>query len=126
MSSSFCSLMNIFLLGDKGDATILQPTMMSAVPTLIERIYKGVQSKIDSKGTFIAQFLYFCIHYRAMWLQRGFDTPIMNKVIFSKFRSLLGGRMKLIVCGGAPLAEECQNFVRTALCTNLQIGNCNY
>merc|ERR1711976_450866 len=46
----------------------------------------------------------------------------MNKVIFSKFRSLLGGRMKMLLSGGAPLAEESQNFVRTVLCTTLHQG----
>ncbi len=29
--------------GDKGDATLLKPTIMAAVPLILDRIYKGVQ-----------------------------------------------------------------------------------
>ena len=96
---------------------------MCAVPTVVERIYKGIHSKINAKGPFMVQLLDFCVQYRTKWVQCGFDTPIMNKVIFSKFRSLLGGRMKMLLSGGAPLAEESQNFVRTVLCTTLHQGN---
>ena len=116
------SLYYIFL-GDKGDAAILQPSTMCAVPTVVERIYKGIHSKINAKGPFMVQLFDFCVQYRTKWVQCGFDTPIMNKVIFSKFRSLLGGRMKMLLSGGAPLAEESQNFVRTVLCTTLHQGN---
>ena len=31
--------------GDKGDAPILRPTLMAAVPLILDRIYKGVQVK---------------------------------------------------------------------------------
>ena len=96
---------------------------MCAVPTVLERIYQGIKNKVNLKGPLMVQLLDFCINYKTMWLQYGFDTPIMNKMIFSKFRALLGGRVKLLLCGGAPLAEETQNFVRTVLCFTLQQGN---
>ena len=33
-------------------------------------------------------------------------TPLFDRLVFSKVRERLGGRVKLIVSGGAPLAGE--------------------
>ena len=37
--------------GQKGDATVLQPTVIACVPLVLERIYKGVNEVIKKKGT---------------------------------------------------------------------------
>ena len=71
---------------------------------------------------FMAKLVDFCVRYRATWVRRGYDTPIINKLIFSKFRTIVGGRVKVLLSGGAPLAEESHQFIRTALCTALHQG----
>ena len=111
--------------GSKGDATILQPNIMCAVPTVLDKIYKGINSKISASGPFMAKLVDFCVRYRATWVRRGYDTPIMNKLIFSKFRAMVGGRVRVLLSGGAPLAEESHQFIRTALCTALHQGTVN-
>ena len=37
--------------GQKGDATILQPTVICCVPLVLERIYKVVPQKVPSEGS---------------------------------------------------------------------------
>ena len=50
-------------------------------------------------------------------------TPIMDKLIFRGVRALLGGRVRIILAGGAPLSPESHDFLRTAMgCPLMQVG----
>ncbi len=42
----------VFPLSQKGDAVVLKPTLMCAVPVILDRIYKGINKKIDEGGEF--------------------------------------------------------------------------
>jgi long-chain acyl-CoA synthetase len=39
---------------------------------------------------------------------------VYDALIFSKIRKILGGRVKLLICGGAPLAQEVKHFMMAA------------
>merc|ERR1719188_1244966 len=43
--------------GQKGDCTILKPTLMFAVPLILERIYKGVVETVKKKGDFFEKLM---------------------------------------------------------------------
>ena len=101
--------------GDEGDLSVLKPIGMAAVPLIMDRIYKGIQKKIGQRGAVMRGLISFCIEYRREWVERGFDTPIMNAIIFKKFRAITGGNLKMIIVGGAPLSKEPQKFISTCL-----------
>lgn len=42
----------------------------------------------------------------------GKDTPIWNAIVFKKFKTALGGNVRFVVSGGAPLSKECGEFLR--------------
>jgi long-chain acyl-CoA synthetase len=44
----------------------------------------------------------------------------MNKSVFKKIQDGTGGRLKLALSGGAPMAAETQEFLNITLCTILQ------
>jgi long-chain acyl-CoA synthetase len=108
--------------GAQGDAPILKPSVMTAVPVILDRIYKGINAKISASGPFKSKLVDFCIRYRASWLRRGYDTPIINRLVFGPMKAIVGGKVKLLLCGGAPLADEAHQFIRTALCCKLHQG----
>jgi len=101
--------------GTKGDATILKPTVVCVVPLVLDSIYKGIQANVASRGTFFKELINFCYEYRLKWTRRGHDTPIMNRLIFKKFKDIVGGRLRVLLSGGAPLAPDAHNFVKTCL-----------
>ena len=108
--------------GQKGDATILQPTVICCVPLVLERIYKGVNEVIKKKGAFFENLFDFCVRYKTAAVARGEVTPIMDKLIFRGVRALLGGRVRIILAGGAPLSPESHDFLRTAMgCPLMQV-----
>jgi len=120
--NSLTDTSTMIMPGAKGDATILRPSVMCSVPAVLDKIYKGINSKINASGPFMAQLVDFCVRYRATWFRRGYDTPIMNRLIFAKFKALVGGNVRVLLSGGAPLAEKSHQFIRTALCTAVHQG----
>ena len=57
----------------------------------------------------------FCLDYKLGWYKRGRDTPLVDKLVFNKIRALLGGHMRFIIVGGAPLSNDTHDFIRTCL-----------
>ncbi|CAB4065677.1 ACSL [Lepeophtheirus salmonis] len=83
--------------GSKGDCSVLRPTLMCAVPLVIDRIYKGIHENLSKKK------------------RLGMRTPIMNALIFRPMRAIVGGKVRVIVSGGAPLSHNIHDYVSCAL-----------
>ena len=107
--------------GNKGDATILKPTFIAFVPLVLDKSYKRVHEEAKKKGDFFENFFHFCTQYKIAASNRGEVTPIMDKLIFRGIRQLLGGKVRLMICGGAPLSPESHEFIRSCMgCPLLQ------
>ncbi|XP_023235065.1 long chain acyl-CoA synthetase 8-like [Centruroides sculpturatus] len=99
----------------KGDISVLRPTYMSCVPLVLDRIRKSILEAVDAKGTIFRIFFNFAIKYKSFWKKNGFQTPILNRLLFDRLRTIVGGRLKLLTVGGAPLSPETQLFIETSL-----------
>lgn len=84
--------------GHRGDISILRPTVMAAVPVILDRIYKSVRAKIGQKGRSFQEIFDYLVSYRSWWLKKGFDTPLLNKLLFSKIKDSFGGRLHVSFC----------------------------
>merc|ERR1712012_307890 len=109
-------------IGSKGDANVLQPTLMCCVPLILERIYKSMVDTMKRQGWFVEELFHYLVAYKMKWQDRGFDTPFLNKTLFRKIRYFLGGRVRLMLSGGAPLAPDTHSLTRTCLCVPLMQG----
>nr|XP_045613680.1 long-chain-fatty-acid--CoA ligase 4-like isoform X1 [Procambarus clarkii] len=101
--------------GTMGDCSILKPTMMAVVPLILDRIYKGILEKVASQGPWLTKLFDFGLEYKMNWMKRGWETPFCNWFVFRKIRALLGGRLRIVAVGGAPLSPETHDFVRASL-----------
>jgi len=45
-------------------------------------------------------------------VNEGKDTPIFNLLMFNKMKQILGGRVRFILSGGAPLSPECNKYLK--------------
>ena len=70
--------------GQKGDASVLRPTIMFCVPLILDRIYKGVTDNIRKKGEFVTELMDYCIKYKIECSKKGQITPIMDRLIFKQ------------------------------------------
>ena len=81
--------------------------------------FKNFCDKQSYRGQFFQKFFDFCYRYRRYWISKGFDTPILNRIVFKKLQMALGGNMKAIIAGGAPLSPDVHEFLRICLRVNL-------
>jgi len=108
--------------GTKGDASVLRPTIVCVVPLVLDKIFKGIKSKVASRGQFFSKLIDMCYKYRLKWIRSGHDTPIMNALIFKKFKASVGGNLRILLSGGAPLAPDAHDYCRTMLGITLMQG----
>lgn len=106
--------------GVPGDINVLKPTVMASVPLILDRIYKKVVQDLRARGPLTDAVFRAALGYKSRWLRLGFCTPLLDALLFSKVRDTLGGRVHVIICGGAALSREVQDFVRCVFCPVLQ------
>ncbi|XP_025080298.1 long-chain-fatty-acid--CoA ligase 4-like isoform X2 [Pomacea canaliculata] len=108
--------------GSKGDVSELKPTLMAAVPVIMDRLYKGVWEKVNSGGPVSRAVFQFAYNYKRRQLDRGYDTPLLNKAVFTKVKMLLGGNIRMMLSGGAPLSGTTQRFMHICFCCPVAQG----
>jgi long-chain acyl-CoA synthetase len=96
--------------------------LICAVPLILERIYKSILDTMHRKGWAFEELFDYFMKYKMKWQDRGFDTPILNKTVFRVIRYFLGGRLRLMLSGGAPLSPDTHSLTRTCLCVPLMQG----
>ncbi|XP_065881377.1 long chain acyl-CoA synthetase 9, chloroplastic [Euphorbia lathyris] len=112
--------------GTKGDASALKPTVMAAVPAILDRVRDGVRNKVDAKGG-LSKVLFDLAYNRRLsavngsWFGAwGLELLLWNFLVFKKVRAVLGGRIRFLLSGGAPLSSDTQRFIN--ICLGAPIG----
>lgn len=103
----------------------VRPTMMMTVPRLLEKIYTKITSKLQKESK-IKQNLFswaLDVGEKVFKLENsgqkvGFflrqKHKMANKLVFSKIQEKVGGRLRYMVSGGAPLPEKVALFLNSA------------
>eukprot|EP00262_Sarcandra_glabra_P012096 TRINITY_DN3044_c0_g1_i1.p1 TRINITY_DN3044_c0_g1~~TRINITY_DN3044_c0_g1_i1.p1 ORF type:complete len:735 (-),score=141.18 TRINITY_DN3044_c0_g1_i1:273-2477(-) len=112
--------------GTKGDASVLKPTLMAAVPAILDRVRDGVLQKVEEKGGMSKKLFDIAFKRRlaaleGSWLGAwGLEKILWDVIVFRKIRSILGGNIRGMLCGGAPLSRDTQRFIN--ICMGAPIG----
>ncbi|XP_020651142.1 fatty acid CoA ligase Acsl3 [Pogona vitticeps] len=102
--------------GSRGDVSELKPTLMAAVPEIMDRIYKNVMSRVNEMSSFQRNLFILAYNYKMEQISKGYTTPLCDSLIFRKVRMLLGGKIRVLLCGGAPLSAATQRFMNICFC----------
>lgn len=91
---------------------IVKPTIMTAVPRLLEKIFNKIKTQISQKPFLSRIIASFAFSYA---LSKNIDRSsflfeIYDKLVYSKFREIFGSRLNKLVSGGAPLSKEIAQF----------------
>lgn len=109
-----CFQGNIKLLTD--DLQALRPTIFPTVPRLLNKIYDTIMSKAK-ESKMKENLLKFALKRKQMELEKGIfrNNSLWDKVVFKQMHEKLGGRVRAIFCGSAPLSGRVMQFARCAL-----------
>uniref|UniRef100_A0A3Q1F3Q7 Long-chain-fatty-acid--CoA ligase n=1 Tax=Acanthochromis polyacanthus TaxID=80966 RepID=A0A3Q1F3Q7_9TELE len=104
---------DIRLLPD--DMKALQPTIFPVVPRLLNRVYDRVQS--GAATPFKKWLLNFAVEKKFAEVKDGIirKNSIWDKLVFHRVQETLGGRVRIMVTGAAPISQSVLNFLRAAL-----------
>ncbi|XP_057321324.1 long-chain-fatty-acid--CoA ligase 5 isoform X2 [Microplitis mediator] len=98
------------------DMRALRPTVMPAVPRLLNRLYDKVQAELQS--SFFKRMIFnMGISSKEAEIKKCIirSNSFWDKLVFKKIQETMGGRLRLIVVGSAPLAGNVLTFARCAL-----------
>jgi long-chain acyl-CoA synthetase len=93
----------------------IQPTLMTSVPRMLEKVFLKIK-----EGAAAKKGLQKCLAQSAIRraltndvaAKKTFIDFIFDKLVYKKFRLALGGKMKMIICGGAALSEDMERFYK--------------
>ncbi|CAM6001617.1 unnamed protein product [Sphagnum balticum] len=101
--------------------TEIKPTFMMAVPRIFEKIYGRINSQVDEGGPLKRKLFQWAVSIgqkmstaKAEGTEPDLSTLIQYrlayKLVFSKINKALGGNLRFLVSGGAPLSKEISEF----------------
>jgi len=91
---------------------IVKPTMMTAVPRLLEKIFNKIKTNISSKPLISKIIASLAFSYAMQYdlNKKALIYKIFDKIVYIKFREIFGSRLSKLVSGGAPLNKDICNF----------------
>jgi long-chain acyl-CoA synthetase len=95
----------------------VRPTLLVGVPRLFEKIYARIQERAAEKGKIAQALLAWAVNVGTRYARLSSDRKpvpftlklqhsIASKLVFSKWKEAFGGRIRLLLSGGAALSEE--------------------
>jgi len=98
------------------DINTLKPTVFVTVPRLLGRLYDKVMEAVKIGG--ITQVMFDQAYSAKIdGLRKGSLThQVWDPLVFSKIRAKLGGNVRFIITGSAPLAPNLMDFLRACFC----------
>jgi long-chain acyl-CoA synthetase len=99
------------------DLAETRPHFMTSVPRLFEKIYARAMEKAEQGGAVKAAIARSAVKVAEKWAEAvsngkppgawlSFKHKVANRLVFSKWRAAMGGRIRALVSGGAPLPPE--------------------
>lgn len=103
------------------DIIEVRPYFMTSVPRLFEKIYARAMEKAEESGERNAAVARWAVGVAKQWALAAsegrragvvlkFKHKVADALVYSKLRAALGGRVRALVSGGAPLAPELARF----------------
>ncbi|MFZ5593442.1 MAG: AMP-dependent synthetase/ligase [Pseudomonadota bacterium] len=96
------------------DLLAVRPTIIVSVPRIYERIHGKIEAQLEEKPPFARKLFRFAIETgwarflhaqgRGPWQVSFLLWPLLDKLVASKVMAKMGGRLRIAMCGGAPLS----------------------
>jgi len=93
------------------DLVSQRPTILISVPRIYERVYNKIQAQVANKSAFAQSLFNNAVETGWQRFQNGgrgggLRWPVLKALVAKKIMDKLGERLRLAICGGAPLSGE--------------------
>ena len=90
----------------------VKPTLLTMVPRILEKAYIKIKARQDTEKGLKKRLIQFAIALasRPDCNKNSFIYKTIDKLVYSKMREGLGGRLRMVIVGGAALNPELGNF----------------
>ncbi|XP_022770784.1 long chain acyl-CoA synthetase 1-like isoform X6 [Durio zibethinus] len=104
----------------RDDIMELKPTFLAGVPRVYDMIHEGIKKALQELRPLRRWIFDALYNYKLSWMKRGYKhkyaSPLADLLAFRKVKAKLGGRIRLLLSGGAPLSSEVEEFLRVTCC----------
>ncbi|CAM6017999.1 unnamed protein product [Sphagnum balticum] len=108
------------------DVKELKPTLFVGVPRVFDRLTTGIQQRIAAAGGIKSWLFNFGFSLKLNWLKQGYNqdkaSPLFDYLVFNKVKEGLGGHVRLVLSGAAPLSPHVEQFLRVVMCAPVLQG----
>lgn len=95
----------------------VQPTLMTVVPRMLEKIFAKIKEGVDCAnfakkfiGQKAVQYAFLNHENQASSCKNKIIRKLFDVLVYKKFRHAMGGKMRMVICGGAALSQELELF----------------
>jgi long-chain acyl-CoA synthetase len=100
----------------KGDIREFKPTVLVGVPAVWESVKKGIVAKVNSGSPIIKNLFWGALWAKNNLLHYGLPgAGVLDSVVFKKVKEATGGRLRICLNGGGPIAKDTQRFISMAI-----------
>lgn len=100
----------------------LKPTIFVSVPRLFNRIYDKVLAGVAAKGGVSSYLFNKAYAAKKANLNNSVHHWIYDRLVFAPVREKLGGRLRFILSGSAPIAPEVLEFLKICFSATVHEG----
>ena len=105
-----------------GDIQEFKPTILVGVPAVWETVKKGIITKVNKMNALTRNLFWGAMSAKSFMMNNsgylplsGLGTSIVDTVVFKKIQEATGGRLRICMNGGGPIAKETQHFISMAI-----------
>ncbi|KAH7072369.1 hypothetical protein FB567DRAFT_480539 [Paraphoma chrysanthemicola] len=99
-----------------GDIRELKPTVLVGVPQVWETVKKGIIGKVQAGGAVKSNMFWGAYAAKNFLLGSGLPgSGILDAIVFNKVKEATGGKLRICLNGGGPIAKETQRFISVAI-----------
>ncbi|KAI9839230.1 MAG: hypothetical protein M1819_003223 [Sarea resinae] len=100
----------------KGDIREFKPTILVGVPAVWEQVKKGIVAKVTQSSFVVRNLFWGALAAKSFMMSAGLPgSGILDTVVFKKIKEATGGRLRICMNGGGPIAKDTQRFISMAI-----------
>ena len=106
------------------DCQALRPTMFPSVPRIFNRIYDKMKSRLSELQGIKAYMANRAVNSKLYYLDNYalYNYSFYDRIVCSKFKAILGGNVRIMATGSAPIATDVLNFLKVCFCCPILEG----